>query len=181
MLQLVVSNDRPLRYPLPVQAKKLPPCIKIVPAELPHLRAMEADMRDADRLEVTGLGVSVRKALWRAYRNSPVCKTAFVDGTVAAMWGVCVGMRGGVSLLGATGIPWLHTTAAVEKVPVSFARIGKAELAAMLALYPRLENFVAAEYVGAIRFLTLLGFTIDEAKAVGVDGARYHRFHLGCE
>ena len=183
MLELIVSNDRPAVSRLPALAKPVavayPSRYQIVPAEVPHLRALEADMREADRSEIAGLGVTVRTALWKAYRNSPICRTAIIDGQVAAMWGVCVGLRGGISLLGREGVPWLHTTAAVEKLPVSFVKAGKAELAAMVALYPRLESFVAAEYVAAIRFLRILGFEIDPAMPVGAHGEMYHRFHLG--
>lgn len=178
MLELVVSNPRPsvtFRIPPP----PIPPRYEVIPATFAHLRAMEADMRAADRCEIAGLGVGVKKALWRGFRNSPICRVALIDGNVAAIWGVCIGMQVG-SLLGSQGMPWLHTTADVEKIPLSFVKVAKTELAAMIALYPRLESYVAAEYVQAIKFLRILGFAVDEPAAVGVNGARYSRFHLGC-
>lgn len=176
MLELVVSNNRPLKFPQPrpVPAPLRPSRIEIVPAELPHLRAMESNMRPADRCEIAGLGVTVRRALWKAYRNSPVCKTALVDGEVAALWGVCVGLQSGTAK-----VPWLHTATAIEKIPVSFVKLAKTELAAMIALYPKLESYVAAEYVGAIGLLKLLGFTIEPAAPVGAKGEMYSRFWVG--
>lgn len=184
MLELVINNPRKLidfRPPAVIAKPIVSPRIEIVPTTYGHLRTMEADMRPADRCEIAGLGVTVRKALWQAYRRSPICKTAIVDGAVAAVWGVCVGLRGGAGLLGNAGVPWLHTTAAVEKMPVSFIKIAKTELAAIVALYPRLESYVAAEYVGAVGLLKLLGFAVDEALPVGANGALYRRFHLGID
>jgi hypothetical protein len=184
MLELVINNPRkPIDFrPPAVIAKPIVSTrIEIVPTTYGHLRTMESDMRPADLCEIAGLGVTVRKALWQAYRRSPICKTAIVDGSVAAVWGVCVGLRGGAGLLGNAGVPWLHTTAAVEKMPVSFIKIAKTELAAIVALYPRLESYVAAEYVGAVGLLKLLGFSVDEALPVGANGALYRRFHLGCD
>lgn len=178
MIELVVDNDRSARPPTPAAPAVSRARIEIVPTALPYLRAMESDMRPADRCEIAGLGVTVRKALWRAYRNSPVCKTALVDGQVAAMWGVCVGLHAAYLPNGAK-VPWLHTTSMVEKLPVSFVKIAKTELAAMIALYPRLESYVAAEYAGAIGLLKLLGFTIDAPAPVGANGEIYCRFWVG--
>ncbi len=143
-----------------------------------HIYDLAANLRHLDEQEILGSGNSVKRSLWRAYRNSVLCKSAIVDNKVAAMWGLCLNMRPGLSLLSDLGVPWLHTTAAVERLPVSFVKVAKAELAAMLALRPRLENHVAAEYVQAIKFLRLIGFTV-EAPAAGVTGVMYCRFHLG--
>lgn len=153
----------------------------VVSTEFDHLREINGTMREADRREIEGLGVTVRQALWRAWRSSVMCRTGLVDGRVAAVWGLCVAQRPGVSLLSRTGVPWLHTTAAVERVPVGMVREARANVAAMLALYPRLENYVAADYAQAVRLLRLLGFTIDAPQPVGRDGAPYCLFHMDRE
>lgn len=151
----------------------------IEPTEIGHIYKLAETLRDQDRSEILNLGFGVKKALWRAYRNSIMCKTALVADKVAAVWGLGIGLRAGVSPLSDLGVPWLHTSAAIESVPVSFVRVAKAELAAMLKLRPRLESFVAADYAQAIKFLRILGFAVEKPEAVGLDGALYCRFHMG--
>src|SRR5208282_4793307 len=133
---------------------------QIVPAQIKHVYELARTMREADRKEIYGLGLGVKKALYRAFRNSILCRVALVDAKVAAMWGLAVGLRDGVSPLSDLGVPWLHTSAAVEALPVAFVREAKAELAAMKVLRSRLESFVAADYVQAVKFLRILGFTV---------------------
>jgi hypothetical protein len=89
-----------------------------------------------------------------------MCKTAFVGDDIAAMWGLCVAFGPGVSPLGDLGVPWLLTSAAIERVPVSFIKVARAELALMRANRRRLESYVAADYVQVVQLLRLLGFTV---------------------
>jgi hypothetical protein len=146
--------------------------IRIVPAELAHVYALAANMRQDDQREATELGSDPRRALRACFRGSLIRRTAFVDDAIAAMWGLA-----GVALAD-IGNPWLATTAAIERVPVSFVRQAKAELAAMLSLYPILENYVAADYVRAVRFLEVLGFALDAPAALGPRRAAFRRFRI---
>lgn len=152
---------------------------RIVPAEIEHVYALAANLRPRDAAEIAGVGVSPKKALYRAFRNSVMCKTAFVGSDIAAMWGLCVGLRPGVSPLSDLGVPWLHTTGAVERIPVSFVKAARAELRLMRANRRRMESFVAADYPQAIRFLRLLGFTVTKPAPIGAAGAPFCRFHIG--
>lgn len=152
---------------------------EIVPTQIEHVYELAETMREADRKEIADLGIGVKKALYRAFRNSILCRVALVDARVAAMWGLAVGLRDGVSPLSDLGVPWLHTSAAVEALPIAFMREAKSELAAMKALRPRLESFVAADYAQAVKFLRILGFTVEKPEPVGLDGAMFSRFHMG--
>jgi len=152
---------------------------RIVPAEIGHVYALAATLRPRDAKEIADVGVSAKKALYRAFRNSVMCKTAFLGDDIAAMWGLCVGLRPGVSPLSDLGVPWLHTSAAVERLPVSFVKAAKAELALMRANRRRLESFVAADYPQAVRLLRVLGFTVEQPVPIGVGGAPFCRFHIG--
>lgn len=151
----------------------------IVPAEVEHVYLLADKLRARDAKEIRDCGIKPRRALYRAFRNSVMCKTAFVGTDIAAMWGLCVGLRPGVSPLSDLGVPWLHTSDAVERVPVSFVKVAKAELALMRANRRRLESFVAADYPQAIRLLRVLGFTVEKPAPIGANGAEFCRFHLG--
>ena len=151
----------------------------IVPCQVSHVYELAGSMRQKDKDEIHNLGFTIKKALWRAYRNSIMCKAALVDAKVAAIWGLAIGLNPGVSPLSDLGTPWLHTSAAIEALPVSFVRVAKRELAAMLSLRPELESYVAANYAEAVKFLRVLGFTVDKPEPVGLHGAAYCRFHIG--
>jgi hypothetical protein len=165
--------------PLHVRVHDLLPPYEIVPAEVEHVYLLAEKLRPRDEAEIRAVGVKPRRAIYRAFRNSVMCKTAFIDGEIAAMWGLCVGLRPGVSPLSDLGVPWLHTSAAVERLPVSFVKVAKQELALMRAARRRLESFVDADYPQAVKLLRVLGFTVEKSAPLGVGGAPFRRFHLG--
>lgn len=137
-----------------------------------HCEQLAANMRAADRAEVQAAGLSGIRALGRAFRGGMMCRTAFVDGEIAAMWGL------GGTLLSDIGHPWLLTTAAVERVPIAFVKVAKRELAAMLDQRRTLRNWVAADYAQAIRFLQVLGFTLAEPAPFGPKGLLFRQFEM---
>ena len=155
------------------------PRCEVRDAVVEDVYALVENLREADRKEITDLGVKPKRAIYRAFRNSLWSRTAFVDDEIAAMWGLCVGMRPGVSALSPLAVPWLHTTPAAERIPLSFVKIGKQELLRMRANRRLLESFVAADYPKAIKFIRLIGFTVEAPVAIGDNGARFCRFHLG--
>lgn len=166
---------------LPTQARRIGERVLVCDTAAHHVGELSSELRVKDRMEILGLGFGVKKALWRAYKSSVFCRTAFVDGEIAAMWGLCLNWRPGLSLLGNLGVPWLHTSVKVEEMPVAFVKAAKREVAAMKALRPQLENFVLADYAEAVKLLKILGFSIDDPAPVGVNGVHYCRFHMGFE
>lgn len=146
-----------------------------------HILELGNTIRKNDRAEVEACGMSVSKMLWRGFRNSVMCRTALIDGQVAAIWGLCVGLRNDISPLSDLGSPWLLTAPIVETLPITFAKVAKFEMKKMLALCPKLESYVAADYKQAVRLVRMIGFLIDEAMPIGVNGAMLSRFHIGFE
>jgi hypothetical protein len=146
--------------------------IRIVPSEIADVYRLAAHLREGDRLEISGLDLDPTAIIRASYRSAILRRTAFVDGELAAMWGL-----GGVALSD-DGTPWLMTTKAVERIPVSFVRIARDEVRQMLALRRHLENVVLASYRSACRFLEVLGFALDEPVALGPQGLAYRRFWI---
>jgi hypothetical protein len=95
-----------------------------------------------------------------------------IDGEPAVVGGV-VG-----SVLGGEGMPWLLTTAAVERAPVAFVREARRNVQQALVAYPSLANYVHAPYKRAIGFLLLLGFAIDPPEPIAATGEMFHRFWM---
>lgn len=166
----IAAPDRP-----PLRGNR----VEIVAAEIEHVYLLADVLRPGDAAELAGSGHSARKSLYRGYRNSILCRTAFVDGDIAAMWGLAVGLRPGVSPLSDLAVPWLLTSAAAARVPLSFLRVAKRELALMRQHRRRLESFVAADYAQAVKLLRVLGFTVERPAPIGVGGALFSRFHIG--
>lgn len=145
---------------------------EIMEATPAHVMALKERLRDDDRDELQCAGQTSAKALWRSYRASIVRRTVMVDGIVAAVGGC------GGSVLAGVGQPWLLTAPQIERIPVSFVREGRDEVQRLLGLFPRLENIVLERYGRACRFLTVLGFQLDEARPMGPRGAMFRRFWM---
>lgn len=150
----------------------MPVRYEIVPSEAKHVAMLDAGMRAGDRLEITCLGIGVRKALYRSYRDSVMRKTAFIDGEIAAMWGC------GGNMLGGHGNPWLLTASPVERIPLSFAKVAKREAFEMIEMFPKLSGYVLASYEQACGLLELIGFTLSEPFPFGRNGAPFRRYTM---
>ncbi len=145
----------------------------IRPATIADVYAVARRLRVEDAAEATALGKDPRRALRIAFRASLLPPKLFVvDGEPAAIFGLAG------DILSDVGEPWLLTTAAVERAPVSFVRGARLELAVMLEHKPRLENYVVADYAKAIRLLEVLGFNIDPPAPIGPKRALFRRFWI---
>lgn len=113
--------------------------------------------------------------LRQSFRGSLYCRTLEVDGEPAAIGGLAG------DILSDQGSLWLMTTSTIERVPVSFLRELRRELAAALAYKPRLEGCVAAGYTAAIRLLEALGFALDTPVPTRPKQALFRRFHIDAD
>lgn len=121
------------------------------------IRRLAETLRDDDVKEVSCFGISPMKALWRSYRASVYCRTGLVDGEPAAIWGLAG------TVLGNESSVWLLTSPKIEQVPFSFIRETRKEIVKFLDFYPCLRGAVSRDYIRAIRFVELLGFSIEES------------------
>lgn len=148
--------------------------LEIIPTTADHIRELGASLRKEDEREVLSLGFNLRRTLWRTYRASVLTKTAFIDGKLAAIWGL------GGTPMGHVGQPWLLTTAAVNRVsPLQFVRIYQQEVETMRGLFPVLVNWVDARYNAAIRLLDIIGFQLGDPQNLGVNNEMFIRFSMG--
>lgn len=147
--------------------------LQIVETNIGHIRELRGNLREADYLELKRMGLNAKLALVLGYKRSIWCKTALVNGKVAAIWGI------NGAPLSITGIPWLLTSKYCELVsPIKFARIYKGEVRKMLELFPCLENMVDASYYKSVRMLELMGFRLGEPEEIGYN-AMLRKFSIG--
>ena len=144
-------------------------CI-VVPSNVKDVYRLAETLRENDRMEIEALGVDVRTALRRSYREGICRKTYFIDGELAAMSGLCGTMIGDI------GEPYLMTAPVAEKMPLTFVRHAKMAVDEMLEHKIRLEGFVIASYTKACRLLEVLGFTLEQPKPIGPKGIMFHRY-----
>ncbi len=141
--------------------------VRIREARLLHGKIISKRLRPEDEAEIRAVHGDPRLAIRRIILASPYRRVAYVDGEVAALWG-CDG-----TLLSTEAHAWLVTTAAVEKVPLTFFREARRELREMLQSRRLLVSHAAASYEKALRFMRMLGFTVGEPRPLGRKGEMY--------
>lgn len=146
-----------------------------VPSVINDVYRLVAKLRDADRAEVVAMGCDPSRILRSNFRGAFLRTTAFVDGEIAAMWGLYG------SALSDVGYPYLLTANAVERVPIAVVKEGIKAVDQMLSVRRRLEGRVAASYDKACRLLECLGFELDDAKPFGPQDVLFRRFSISAE
>lgn len=146
-----------------------------VAAALPeHAADLAPRLREADRREVAAFsGADAGEALMRGVRESSLAWTIIRDGRPLACFGVAP-----MSLLGATGVPWLLGSDDVRGISLAFLRGGRMFVESMLARFRRLENYVDARNTVSVNWLRWLGFTVHPAQRAGVELLPFHRFEM---
>jgi hypothetical protein len=140
----------------------------VVDATHAHALDLRDRLRALDLRECVGQGLSHRRVVHRTLRRSLFAKTAISDGSVIAMWGI------GGPLIGDEGNPWFLTAPEVERFPVAIVREARYAVRDMLSLRSSLWNYVLADYAQAVKFLGILGFTVDPPAVIA--GDTYRRF-----
>jgi hypothetical protein len=146
-------------------------CI-VRPSVVEDVYRLAAALRQNDREEVEALGVDPRMGIRRSFRDGTLRRTYFVDGEIAAMSGLCG------ALLGDIGEPYLMTTPAAERVPITLVRQAKFAVADMMRHKLRLEGHAAAQYTGALRLLEVLGFKLYPPAPFGPKGALFVKYTM---
>src|SRR6185312_15187362 len=100
-----------------------------------HIREMADKMHAETAQTALKMGVSPHKALWNSYKKSLICKTIFIDGKIAAIFGLAG------SLFGEIGQPFLVMTPEVDEYPMRVAFVYRRELKKMAEMFPVLEDY----------------------------------------
>lgn len=146
--------------------------INIVDSTMAHAKELTSNLREADRLEAIRFGLDPNKAVFQAYRKALYRKTAMLDGSVIAMWGVSGTPMSNI------GLVYLITGNGITNItPMKFSRLYKKEVEIMNTLFPILENYVDSTYTGAVRMLKIAGFAIEPS--IKINNNQFSRFSRG--
>lgn len=132
------------------------PEITIVETNPAHIALMAQAMDERSAGMAVKIGMTPKKALWASYRESIICMTAFIDGRIAAMWGIAG------TIFSDTGKPWLILASECEEHPFRVAFRYRKELNKFQNMFPCLEEYVDASNKKAIRLLELMGFKVSK-------------------
>lgn len=130
--------------------------VEMIDAKIWHVGQMARFMRAEHHAALLSLGVSVHWGLRNAFFNSYYRRAAFLDGHLAALWGIMG------SYVHFSGCLWLTLTDHAARHPLLVARYAKAELAEMMKGKMLLETTVIPGDRAAQRFAAFLGFRTGE-------------------
>jgi len=149
------------------------PVITVVDTLSEHIQELGRNLRDRDIKMAEIAGLLPHRALWRVWRRSLMCKTAFLDNEVVAIWGVMG------TFLGRMGKPWLVCAPEAEDFPMKLVFRYRSELRNMLKYFLILEDWVLESDKKTIRLMEILGFKFEEPKPM--NGINYMRVTLSRE
>jgi hypothetical protein len=132
------------------------PTITISKTTPMDLRAMSEAMSEDSKDTAIRTGYTPLKLLWYSYRRSLMCRTAFIDGKLAAIWGIYGKVFSGI------GQPWLIMTPETEEYPMRVAFRYRKELRKFQEMFPILEDYVDETNEKSLRMLELMGFKISK-------------------
>lgn len=148
--------------------------VKFVKPTRELVEAIAADMRQADAAEVWASShytpVEAMMSSWEASDRSMIVT---VNNEPCVMIGLVIR-----DILSGAGIPWLLGTDNALKYKRHFLTQVPDVIDEMLAICPRLYNYVHARNKISVNWLKRIGFTIDEPVPFGCDNELFHKFHL---
>lgn len=148
--------------------------VEVVRATMEHVEALLPHVRQADIDEFYAASLRTpAEVLEQGLRISTVSWAGMIDGQTATIFGVAPG-----SLLSGKGVPWLVGSELLEGHQKAFLRRARPALAAMLDIYPYLENYVDERNVTAKAWLHWMGFKLKDAEPVGALGYPFHHFTM---
>jgi len=121
-----------------------------------HIGEMAEVMQEQTAEIARKMGCDPRRLLWQSYRRSLMCKSVFINGKIAAIFGIS-----GV-LYGEVGQPWLIMSDEVSDYPFKVAFIYRRELENFQSMFPVLEDYVEEGNKKAIRMLELMKFNVSK-------------------
>lgn len=118
--------------------------------------------------------MTMHETLEYSVRTSSLCASAYVDGKLNAILGVC---PQSTSIINTVGVPWMIGTDLVTENRRVFCAEYSTIINQMLGEYSLLENYVDSRNKPAVTFLRKAGFTLESPKPFGIKGVNFHRFY----
>lgn len=133
------------------------------------------NMREADAVEVWEMSRQTPiQSIEEGLRLSDFSAVVTVNDIPCAVLGLVV-----VDILTGTGVPWLLGTDHAVRQRRVFLSNCERGIKQMVQICPNLFNYVHAENKISVRWLSHMGFTVEDPMAMGEGGAMFHKFSMG--
>lgn len=130
-------------------------------------------MREQDVKEVNALGKDPLGSLVDGLIMTDECLTVFVDREPAMMFGACP-----ESVISGSAVVWALGTDKMFERKFSMVREGRKIVKLWLEKFNKLHNIVDARNHLSIRWLEMIGFTIDRQGPLVINGHEFYRFEV---
>lgn len=138
------------------------------------IESIAADMRQADIDEVWASNHHTPlESLMKGWKLSDLSTIAMCDDEPLVIIGLVKR-----DILTGSGVVWMLGANRAMNYRKEFLKQTKPVINEMLNVCPRLCNMVHSKNKNSMRWLKLLGFTIDDPIKYGPDDELFHRFHL---
>lgn len=148
------------------------PAAKLVPVREWHIKALLADLRPADALELTAIrGWAPAKEVRHAVATATHCATCIVDGKVVAIFG-------DTRHDAVHGLPWMMSSTWINAYRRQFLAECPGVISGMRSRHQVLINMIDVRNTLAIRWLKWCGFTFLPAVPYGINGEPFYPFQM---
>ena len=147
--------------------------IEFLPSTDEAVEFIADNMRPADVAEVwASSSLTPLEALRESLKISEFSTVAWINGTPCVIFGLVIR-----DILSGDGVPWMLGANQVLDHKRDILRHTPRAIEDMLAICPKLVNYVHAENAFSIRLIKWLGFTLDEPCEYGTKNELFHRFY----
>ena len=147
---------------------------EFVPATQEHVTPLIDNINEDIATEMMLLkDIPLEEAISGCISRSDEAWTALYNGEIVCMFGIR-----SKSLLSDTSYPWLLSTNLASDHTRNFMKGAKIAVNKWMGMNELLENFIPAGLPKLIRFVSWLGFTVEEAKLIGQNGKLLHRIEM---
>ena len=148
--------------------------VKFVKPTQELVEAIAADMRQADADEVWASNRNTPiEALMKGWEISNYTTVVTVNDEPCVMIGLAIR-----DILSGSGVPWLLGTENALKYKRQFITQVPAVISEMLDICPRLYNYVHVKNKVSIKWLKLIGFTLEDPLPCGPNNELFYKFYL---
>lgn len=141
----------------------------LVPATVELAEELAPNLRPGDVAEAYALGLHPRTALIESVEKSELAYACYLGGELSCMFGGTTFRqmpKTPATPLGRAGLVWILTGHAVERHPRAFLRASQRVLQALLSQWDELTNIVDSRYDASLRWISWLGFKIEEPRVL---------------
>jgi hypothetical protein len=131
-------------------------------------------IREQDRDEILAAGEDVEATIEAAIRLSTVEVWVFsINGDLAGVWGVIP-----CDLLGGWAVPWVLTTATVDRHKKTFFAESRRVMTRLRKRFGKMTNMIDVRYAASVNWARRLGFSVSDPVQYPGTGMKFYKISM---